>query len=411
MNKDLGRVIQNFISLLLTQGGNYIVPLITLPYLVSVLGVTEYGKYSYALVFNGYFLILSSFGFNLSAPKIVAENSENTGKLNEIFSSVLTLKILLIFVSLPILLTLLYFIPSLREIQFLVIVSFGFVIAQALTPNWFFQGMERMKLITITSLSAKTAYAISLFVLVREPNDLYLVPVLNSSSYLITAIIGLLICVQKFQISYFVPSLFLLKKYLIDSYAFFLSRVSVSLYTISNTFVVGAFLGMEMVGVYSIAEKLFQAMQGLYHPLMNAVYPFISRVKDNKIFRKIFLGSVLINFLVVVGVYFTADIIFSLVFRDAGIESVFVFQRLLFITLVIVPSILLGYPFLGAMGFSGFVNRSVMISSFLHITLLVVLIILKEVTLMNVVLAIFITESTVLLIRIYGTFKFGLWSK
>ncbi|HDL8011399.1 TPA: oligosaccharide flippase family protein, partial [Yersinia enterocolitica] len=65
---------RNIFSLLLLQGSNYIIPLLTLPYLTRVLGVEGFGVYSLTLSLAQYFVILIDFGFNLSASKKIAEH-------------------------------------------------------------------------------------------------------------------------------------------------------------------------------------------------------------------------------------------------------------------------------------------------------------------------------------------------
>ncbi|EEY9447163.1 flippase, partial [Escherichia coli] len=48
------------------QGVNYIIPLVTIPYLVRVLGLEVYGKYSIILSVLQYLVIITDYGFNLS---------------------------------------------------------------------------------------------------------------------------------------------------------------------------------------------------------------------------------------------------------------------------------------------------------------------------------------------------------
>ena len=57
-------LIENFVSLYLLKIANILIPLVTLPYLVRVLGVENFGLISFAQVFAGFFVVFVDFGFH-----------------------------------------------------------------------------------------------------------------------------------------------------------------------------------------------------------------------------------------------------------------------------------------------------------------------------------------------------------
>lgn len=411
-SEDKKRLLANFFSLSVLQVFSYILPLLTLPYLVRVLGVEKFGLVAFAASFIAFFNILVDYGFNLSATREVAVNRENKSKITEIYSSVMSIKVLLILFSFLILASIVYSFDKFRVDDTLYFITFIVVIGQALFPIWYFQGMEKMKYITIVNISSKTLFTIAIFVFVHSEADYLLVPLLTGLGSLIGSIYALYIVKKHFNQEFRFQSFSTLKKHFIDSSQFFLSRVSVSVYTSANAFVLGLFTNNTMVGYYAIAEKLYQAIQSFYSPISQVLYPYVSKERNIKLFKKIFKLLVVLNIFGVIFLYFFSEPIFDILFTNKiGSESLEVFHILLLSTLVTIPSILIGYPFLGALGFNKYANLSVVYASIIHILGLFLLALFDIISIYNVAFMVFITELFVFLYRLNKTQKEELWKK
>ncbi len=395
-NKDYKRLFSNFVSLSVLQAVNYILPLITFPYLVRILGVEKFGLLAFAQAFIQYFVIITDYGFNLSATREVSINRDNKEKLNEIFSSVMIIKFALMMVSLILMSVIVFGFEKFRGEWFLYYITFGMVLGQTLFPVWFFQGMEQMKWITYLNIVGKGIFTVAIFICVKTSSDYWKVSLLNSIGFITAGIISLWLVMKKFNTKFIFYGFDTIKQYFKDSTQFFLSRVSVSIYTSSNSFVLGVFTNNIMVGYYRIAEKLYQAIQYIYMPLAQVLYPYISKSRNINLFKKIFKFVILFNLLAVIILFFYSKEFFVLLFSNVSVESIKVFKIFLMVILVVVPSILIGYPVLAALGYPEYANKSVIYGSLFHLSGLILLILVNSVSIFKVAFLVFLTEFFVL---------------
>lgn len=78
------RLTENFLSLSALQVVNYLLPLVTLPYLVRVLGSEKFSLIAFAQAFIAYFIILTNYGFNLSVTREISINRDNKKRFQEL---------------------------------------------------------------------------------------------------------------------------------------------------------------------------------------------------------------------------------------------------------------------------------------------------------------------------------------
>lgn len=278
-HKERKIVLNNFLSLTTLQGISYILPLVVIPYLIRMIGMEKIGLIAFAQSFVQYFMILTDYGFSLSATKTISLIGEHKQKINEVFSSVMTVKFLFTTISLVVLCVILYFVPKFRNDWLIYILSFGTVIGSTLFPLWFFQGKEKMIYITVVNVISAIAYAVSIFIFVKKPADYQLVPLLTSVSSIVSGILGLYIAFRKFQIRFIIHKYDTIRQELKTGWDIFISILSVNAYTTSRIFVVGLLTNNVITGYYSIAERIANIIQTFpMDSFTRAVFPRISNV-------------------------------------------------------------------------------------------------------------------------------------
>ena len=271
-------LLENFLSLSFLQTANYILPLITLPYLVRVLGPEKFGLIAFAQAMTQYFSVFTEYGFNFSATREISICRDNPQKVSNIFNAVIIAKLLLVVVSFLFLAILVIYVPKFRADWCVYFFAFGSVVGSSLFPTWFFQGIERMRYITVLNMIGKLIFTIAIFVFIKTQNDFLYVPLITSLGFIITGLLSLWVVFNKFKIRFVLPNYENIRHQLNEGCHTFISTMSITLYTNTNTFVLGLLTNNTIVGYYSAAEKLISAVRGMLGVISQSVYPYISKI-------------------------------------------------------------------------------------------------------------------------------------
>lgn len=404
------RLVENFVSLSSLQMVGYILPLITLPYLVRVLGPEKFGLISFAQAFISYFAILTDYGFNLSATREISINRDNKEKVAEIFFSVMMVKILLGTLSFFVLALVLVFIPKFRSDWLVYVFSFGMVVGNIMFPIWFFQGMERIKYITVLVIISRLILTVAIFIFVRKVDDYFYVPLLNSFGYIIAGVLSLWVVFRNFKIKFILPSSRNLKHQLNEGWHIFISTVAISLYTTSNAFVLGLFTNNTVVGYYSATEKIVRVVQYLFAPISQSTYPYISKlVSESKKHALNFIVKIAIliggfSFFISLLIFLFASSIIKIILGSQYQQAVIVLQILSFLPFIISLSNIFAVQGLYAFKFQKTVSMFVVPIAVIHVFLLIILI--HYYSLVGLAVAVVVTEILITIFSIKYFYKF-----
>ncbi|MBC8643446.1 oligosaccharide flippase family protein [Flavobacterium lindanitolerans] len=149
-------LFSNFISLSVLQGLNLILPLLTIPYLLKVIGVEKYGILAFINAVVLYFQIVTEYGFNSTATRDISVSSSDKKKVGQLFNEVLSAKLFLLGIGIIVLSILVFSFPFLRKYFDLYFYSYGVVVGMAISPIWLFRGLQQMKYITYINVVFKT---------------------------------------------------------------------------------------------------------------------------------------------------------------------------------------------------------------------------------------------------------------
>ena len=332
--KALARVLQNWGALTLLQALNYILPLVSLPFLLRVLGLEAFGAVSFVRGVMLVLFLIVDYGFNYSAVRQLSTVRDDCLALNEILGAVSAARLAVTVVVSFAILFLCAIIPKLSHNTEGFVLSLGSVLGYALAQNWFFQAIEKMGHLTAVNGAGRLLFLALIVLYVRSPADQNLVIGLEAISYLSAGFFSLYLLRRELAEIPKVPRPHAVLMALKEGWHYFLTTAAISSYTALITPVLGLLTGNVTVAVYVAAERPVRAVTALIGPLIQALYPYMSRLgsqQPQKIFaanRRIFLISFVGMGFVSAAIYGLSGPVVRVLYRTPSIDIIRVMQIL-----------------------------------------------------------------------------------
>ena len=253
-----------------------IVPLLTIPYLARVLRPTGWGLVVFAQSFGAWLALVMEYGFDLSGTRVVARVGADRSRLSEIVAGVQGAKLLMLLCA-PVGLIAVYLaVPTFQREPALLLWAGAFAVARALSPMWYFLGLERMRGPSALDAGAKILAALGVFIWVKTPEHGWRVLALQAAATTV-ALVWLTIWMYR-EIPLRRPGLAHAVQTLRDSAGVFVFRASSGLYLQANAFVLGLLATPQVVAFYGGAERIIRAAINLLHPLSQTLFPRMSHL-------------------------------------------------------------------------------------------------------------------------------------
>ncbi|MFL9935328.1 flippase [Paraburkholderia sp. RL18-103-BIB-C] len=261
------------LALSVLQVANMVLPLATLPYLFRVLGPDHFGAYVFAQAVIAYLGLLADYGFNWSATGEIAKVQNDRDAVSRIFWKTQAAKSLIACVGLALLVLGVLLVPKFIELRPIMFATFPFVVGTVLFPQWLFQGLERMSFVTVATLSARLLVIPATYLLVHSPADTWRAALITSMSTVVAGLFSLTMIARMKLISFRLPGVSDVVEAFREGWHVFLATAAVSLYTTTNSVLLGFLTGNVTLGYFGAADKIRNMTQSLISPLSNALYP------------------------------------------------------------------------------------------------------------------------------------------
>lgn len=335
------------------QGFNLITPLLVVPYIISICGVANYGKVSIAMAIFFFLMVFIDYGSDIIGVKEVAINRENPIRLEKIFITTFSTKLILLLLTLFISALLFYFVPFFNSERTLFFLGLPILVGQFINPTWYLQGIENFKWITILTIVSKLIYLLGIFFFIQQKSDYIFINLFWGIGTVLAHGLAFFYIIKKnsfsFQNTIKAEVISLLK----SNFSLFSSQIFVSLQMYAPIMLIG-FLGSNlMAGQYKIVEQIIVIFKTYIYLFFNFVYPRICYLLETNIqkgirFWKTFNGLNFIFILLSMFLLFSFSVpVVSYFSKTAVIEISNLLQFALLIPILLAISIPLKQLVLG----------------------------------------------------------------
>ncbi|MDE1493760.1 oligosaccharide flippase family protein [Xenorhabdus bovienii] len=284
-------IIKNFSYLSFIQILTLLVPFIYYPYLIRKFSIEQYGLVIFIQSIIMIFSIIVDFGFNIYGTKLVSENRENKNRIDEIYTNIFFTKLILIIICFFIFSLFICTNDILRNNLSISILLYFILFGEIFSPQWLFQGLEKIKLAAIINFISKIFLLLFIFSGTNTNLGFYAFPLSLALSSIMNGLGSYFVIKHKLNIKIVKTSLNSIQFYIKESYSFLLSRAAGSIIIRLNTYLLGNYVGFSQVAYYDLAEKIINLLTIPINMLNQVIYPHIARNK------KYIIAFTLIKFL------------------------------------------------------------------------------------------------------------------
>lgn len=354
------------------QASAYLFGILSIPWLTRKLGVEGFGLYSYAIAFVTYFTLITDWGFNLSATKLVSV-AAGENEVAEIVANTLAARLLLLIISTLVFALILQILPMFSSYEEYLWIAYIGVIGSALNTMFLYQGIEKPWHFAIQNIVVKLVSLMLIVVFVKDRGDLDLALGIQAISVLILSVVGLYMARNFVIVGISKLSVMRVCELVVRGWPLFLSSASISFYTNSNVIVLGLVSSLETVAYFSAAQTIAKGVAGLFYPAIQAVYPRLSQIASNSIERipllltKLFLYFGVSGLFISVALMAASSYAIPLVYGAHFSEAVTVLEWLSPIVFFIAVSNVAGLAGLIPIGEEKIFSRILLLFGFLNI--------------------------------------------
>lgn len=380
----------------------YLFPLLLVPYLARVLGTDGYAVYAYVLSFMGVIQTIADFGFTLSGTKKVVESGKDKVATSKLVGNITAARLMLVFFLAIAVLAIAQYIPIMAENLPYVMLAFVAVVLRALLPDFVFQGYEQMGSLTTRYFASKGLMVGLTLLFVHSASDLLFVAIADIAGGAVGLVWSFAAMGWKFGVKICMPTLSQSVREFRDSAIYCVSNVSSSLFSGFTTLIIGlAITSKTEIAFWSLALTTVSAVQALYAPISNSLYPHMLNNRDFGFARKLAVRALPALLAGTAAYCALSEPIMLVLGGEDYVGGAYVMRLISPVLVFSFYSILIGWPVLGAMGHVRELTASTVFTGVANVIGLLVLYLTGMATLDAICVVRWVTDALLLAARAF----------
>ena len=348
-NKVKNAFFKNFFNLSLNQGINILVAIIVTPILFQNLGESEYGLVNLAFSIVMILSIIVSYGYHLNGPKRISLLNTIEEK-KELINEIISLRISLAFITTVLIYFLITFSNFFIGYENVIMFSLVILYSEALHPIFYLQGENNLSILAVTNAISKLIYVALIILLIKNPDDSFLVNLLFGGVLSIVYLVFWLSIFLKNNIRFAWPKADKIIYRIKENFDFFFSSIAGHISIHGGIIILSNFIDNIELGKFALAQRIGMLLRMIPIFITQAVLQNASVIHQNRksylndYLNKFYLKGLLFTF--VIGILVTVTSKWIIIFLSG--EEILYSQEIL--------SLLSFIPFLGMLNFKNIIK-------------------------------------------------------
>ena len=319
-------IVSNIVFNVIYKFMNVIFPFITSIYISHIILAIGVGKVSRAQNIVQYFVLIAPLGIVNYGTREIARIRDSRAKTDKLFSELFWINFCSTIVCSISYYSIILFTDLFASDRVLFLIAGLPIVFNVINVEWYYQGYEEYGYIAVRSVIIKFISLIAMLLFVRNVND-YIV----YAGIYACGIVGNYIFNAANLVKHGVKLQFdglNFRKHLKPIFILLCSGISIELYTLVDTTMLGAMCTEEVVGYYTNSIKLVRIVVGLIAAIGGVLLPRLSYYRKNNLQEKsnelISNIVMLMLFLAIpsgIGIFSLADKLIPLLFGDSFIPA------------------------------------------------------------------------------------------